>query len=151
MFLPAQPIYTAAPVFAAGATDPLPARLALLAGIASEVAVPAPAALQPPPPRPPAPLPRPTDTKASRYAFAALRGATVRVATAPVSGRHRTMLREARGLARFIAAGLLTERTVRDALGGAAEQAGKTKDEAEAVVDWALLHPTATALPEGVA
>jgi hypothetical protein len=149
VFLPAQPIYTAAPIFADGAADPLPVRIALLAGTTAEVTVPAPAALQPPPPRRPAPLPRPTDAKASRYAFAALRGATVRVAAAPVSCRHRTMLREARGLTRFIGAGLLTQRDVRDALGGAAEQAGKTKDEAEAVIDWALLHPSASPLPEG--
>jgi hypothetical protein len=59
VFRPAQPIYTATPVFVAGAVDPLPTRLAVLRG-AEVVNVPPPDVLHPPPPRPRAPLPRPT-------------------------------------------------------------------------------------------
>jgi glycerol-3-phosphate O-acyltransferase len=60
------------------------------------------------------------------------------------------MLREARGLARFVKAGLLAESAIRSAIAGAAEQAGKSVDEADAVITWALDHPSAATLPAGV-
>ena len=147
VFRPAQLIYTAAPLFAGGAADPLPKRLALLPGAEPVVRVPSPAALAPPPR--PALAPLPADAVGgSRYALAALTNATCRVATAPVNARHYSIVAEARGLARFVAARLLTEGEVRRALSGAAELAGKTSDEADAVVTWALAHPSDAALPK---
>ena len=61
------------------------------------------------------------------------------------------MVAEARALARFVDAKLLTASDVRRALGEAAERAGKTAGEAHSVVDWAMLHPSSAPLPEGVA
>lgn len=151
VFRPAQLIYTAAPAFAPGIIDPLPRRLALLPGECREVPVPSPEKLAPPPPRPVHPLPRPTAPGASAYALAALTAGVARVASAAVNSRHYTMVAEARSLARFVDAGLLTASDVRRALGGAAERCGKTKEEAHSVVDWAMLHPSGAVLPEGVA
>lgn len=48
-FRPAQPIYTAAPLFDPGAPDPLPERLALVTGAHDVVPVPAPATVRPAP------------------------------------------------------------------------------------------------------
>ena len=59
------------------------------------------------------------------------------------------MLSEARNLARFVNAGLLSPTDLKGALGGAAELCGKTRHEAEAVVAWALAHASDAALPEG--
>jgi hypothetical protein len=149
VFRTVQPIYTAAPVFQCRVRDHLPVRLAILPD-AELVAVPAPEALKPPPPRPPAPLPQPGDTRAARYASAALRNATSRIHAAGIGRRHGRILQEARGLARFIAAGLLTARTVSDALIGAGCAAGKPEDEIAAVIEWAIAHPSVAALPETV-
>ncbi len=128
VFRTVQPIYTAAPDFETGIRDHLPRRMVELPG-AEIVNVPPLDSLRPSPHRPGPPLPRSTDTGASRYAFAALRDATMRVAVAAVNTRHATLLREARSLVRFISSGLLTEQDVRRCLFAAAEQAGKTGDE----------------------
>ena len=150
IFNAAQPIYTADPVFAQGALDHLTTRLLTLRG-AGAVSVPTPAELVPPPPRPPpAPLPAPSAPGSGAYAFAALRGATARLTRASEGSRHSTMISEARSLARFIDHRLLTLAEVQSALGGAAEQCGKTREEAEAVIAWALEHPSASLLPAGV-
>jgi hypothetical protein len=149
VFRTVQPIYTAAPVFECGARDHLPVRLAMLSG-AELVAVPPPEILSPPPLWPPAPMPQPSDTRAARYASAALRNAASRILVAGVGHRHDRILQEARGLARFIAAGLLTARTVSEALMSAGCAAGKPKDEIAAVIEWAIAHPSVTALPESV-
>jgi hypothetical protein len=150
VFGPAQPIYTAAPVFTRGATDPLPNRMVTLAGAAT-VPVPPPGSLAPPPLRRLAPLPAKDDCRAARYAAAALTNAAVRVASASVGARHGTILSEARSLARFIDAGLLHESEVRAVLMQAGQHAGKPGDEVQSMMSWAIAHPRAIALPEGLA
>ena len=150
IFRTVQPIYTAAPVFAAGAVDHLPNRMVVTDGAAA-VPVPAPEALAPPPPRPPAPMPGPGAAGSGGYAFAALANAGHRVHRAGVGQRHETILREARGLARFVNAGLLTMRDIRIVLRDAGVSTGKPEDEIESIVTWAIEHPSGGKLPEGVA
>ena len=149
VFRTVQPIYTAAPVFAHGAVDHLPARIVVMPG-RPVVAVPPPEALALPPPRAPAPMPKATDAGSGGYAFAALTHAAARVQQAGVGQRHDTILHEARGLARFISAGLLTEGTVRATLRGAGTGNGKPEEEIGAIIDWAIDHPSAAPLPAGV-
>jgi len=148
VFRPAQLIYTAAPVFADGVQDHLPTRMAMLHGDESALPVPSKTALAPPPPRS-VKLPAAGSAGGSRYALAALIKATSRVAQAAVNSRHCTMVAEARGLSRLIGAGLLTVAEVKHALGRAAETAGKTADEAEAVLEWALAHPSSARPSDG--
>lgn len=93
-------------------------------------------------------MPALRDTGASRYAFAALTNAAVRVRHAGVGQRHPTILREARGLARFVAAGLLTESSVAEVLRNSGEDVGKPADEIDAIVEWAMAHPSSANLPE---
>lgn len=148
-YAPAQPIYTAAPIFADGAEDPLPRRLRVIPG--PPVPVPGPAALAPSPAPPPRPLPRPSDTRASRYAYAALAQATARVRAAEGT-RHTTAIREAMGLARLVRAGLLTEAAVAHALTGALGDGRADPDEARKLTAWALAHTDeGRPLPEGIA
>ncbi len=146
IFRPAQIIYTAAPVFESG-IDPLPARTAIIPGEA-RVAVPSAAALAPPPPRPAAPLPKPDDARASTYASVALRNAAARIATAGIGDRHFTLIREARSLARFTTAGLLTSAVVLETLERAAQDAGKPEGEATAIAEWARSHASPAPLME---
>ena len=141
VFGSAQLIYTAAPIFADRVHDHLPTRLIARSG-RDTVAVPAPTVLAPPPRPPCGPLPTPISGRAGAYAFAALQGATVRVARAGVGSRHATLIAAARSLARLVAAGLLTEQDVRTALGGAIIQAGKQPDEADRAWAWAIAHPS---------
>lgn len=142
-------IYTAAPIFVAGAADPLPHRLLHLPG-AALVQVPAPAMLAPV--RRAAPALRPPDAAhGPRYAAAALSRAAGAI-HAGASARHPLAVREALGMARLIRAGLLTEaevvRTFNDALAVAGRDA--PKNEAEKLVAWALAHADDRRLPEGV-
>jgi len=148
LFSPAQLTYTAAPVFDGGAPDPLPCRLAMLPGARENVAPPSAGALVPPRPRP---LPAAHRADAGPFALAALAGAASRVSHAPERNRHPTLLTEARRLARLVDADLLAAADVRRTLKDAAEHCGLPDGEAGAVIDWALLHPTAAALPAGVA
>ncbi|MBP0445018.1 hypothetical protein J8J14_09520 [Roseomonas sp. SSH11] len=136
LFRPAQLIYTAAPIFPAGMVDPLPCRTVLVEGRAT-VMPPSAAALAPPA-RPITPPPAPNTREGSRYARVALTAATVKVASAPVDSRHPTAVAEAWSLARLVNAGLLTEGEVKSALGWALERAGKTREEAEKIVTWAV-------------
>ena len=139
-----QPIYTAAPVLAPGMCDPLPARLLFMPGHPT-VAVPPPEALAPPP-RPIAPLPEMHAMQAHRYARAALEAATGRVTVA--AKRHPTLIAEARNLARFVNAGLLTAADMRAGLARAAEAAGKDDaDEVAACIAWGLSNPSTAPLP----
>jgi hypothetical protein len=147
VFRPAQVIYTAAPIFEPGAIDPLLSRIAHVAGESSAVLVPSPAMLAPAPSRP---MPTPAYAGGNRYAFAALTNAAVRVASKSQGQRHDTLLAEAQGLARFVAARLLTERDVRDTLGAAGQQVGKPRDEIDNIITWAMAHPRASTLPERV-
>jgi hypothetical protein len=148
VFRVVQPIYTAAPVFAPGVSDHLPQRIVALPGRAA-VSVPARDALAPPPPRPQEPMPEPTAAGAGRYAFAALTSAASGVQRAGVGQRHDTILSEARGLARFVTAGLLTASTVAETLRRAGVNAGKPEDEIDSIIAWAADHPSGTSLPEG--
>ncbi|MCF3947755.1 hypothetical protein [Acidiphilium iwatense] len=140
VFRPAQIIYAAAPVFETG-RDHLPYRIAMIPGV-PHVEPPSAAALAPLPPKPTAPLPQPGDAKADRYAWAALRNAAARVASSGEGDRHPTIFREARSLARFIAAGLLSRQAVMQTLETAAQCAGKPQGEASAVLAWAIAHPS---------
>ena len=139
-----QPIYTAAPVLAPGMCDPLPTRLLFMPGRPA-VAVPSPETLVPPP-CPAAPPPEMHTMQANRYARAALEAAAGRVATA--AKRHPTLIAEARNLARFVQAGLLTAADMRAGLARAAEAAGKDNmAEVDACIDWGLDNPSSAPLP----
>lgn len=135
-----QPIYTAAPVFM-GRPDPLPARLVLLPG--GEVVPPAAEALAPPARRAAAPLDVRTDTK-GKYVRRAMESAVARILGA--SARHPAILAETRGLARLVAAGLLSQGDMQRAIHAAARAVGKDDpDEIDAIIAWAGDHPSGAA------
>jgi len=147
VFRAAQPIYTAAPVFASGASDHMPERMVVLSG--TKVApLPPPQSAESSKRAHSRPLPASGDTGAARYAFAALTNAAVRIRQAGVGQRHPTILHEARGLARFVAAGLLTESTIVEVLQGSGQETGKPEEEIDAIIAWAMAHPRAPPLPE---
>jgi hypothetical protein len=150
VFRTVQPIYTAAPVFAVGVRDHLPQRMVELPGT-EMVAVPSPYALKPPQPRQAAPMPKPGEAGAGGYAFAALTNAAARVQRAGVGQRHATILCEARGLARFVSAGLLSKGAVTDTLCGAGVDAGKPKAEITSIIAWAMDNPSTISLPASAA
>lgn len=150
VFNAAQPIYTAAPVFAPGCSDPLPARMLVLDG-AAVVTPPTPAALAPPPPQPrsDASVPASPGTGAA-YARKALAHAVARITGG--GNRHPAIVSEARSLARLVTAGLLVEAELRTVLHAAAKQAGKDDEtEIDACIAWGFDHPFADGrVPEGV-
>jgi hypothetical protein len=141
VFGAAQVIFTAAPIIADGAFDPLPVRLAMLPG-AQTVQVPSPT----PVPDRPCPTAPPLRLAGRLSADRYVRGALVRAADRIMRAelRHPAILAECRGLARFVRAGLLTESDLRAVIGRAAQAVGKD-DEAEiaSCVAWGLLHPSA--------
>lgn len=136
VFTANQPIYTAAPLFAAGAADHLPRRLLLVPGTIEVVAPPSadlvPKARSATPHRPRLPA------RGDRYTLAALAQAAVRVAAAAEGQRHATALTEACSLVRFVREGLLTKADLSVALGDALRRAGKegAEVEAAAIVAW---------------
>ncbi len=133
-----QPIYTAAPVFR-GMADPLPARLTMLDG-AARVVPPSAAALAPPARalgRGDAPI-GPDAPGAGRYASRALARAFARVSAAPIRSRHPTAVSEAWGLARLVAAGLLSGEELARAMDGALQAAGKPAGEGAKIAAWAV-------------
>jgi hypothetical protein len=138
VFGAAQLIYTAAPIFVDGTSDPLPERIAMVPGTVDTVSVPPASALMPQRQPPGAVIGEIART--GRYGFAALTSATVRVARAAAGARHSTLLAEARGLGRLVESGALTPRDVTVALSGAAGMAGLDDREAGAVIGWALVH-----------
>ncbi len=150
IFRCAQPIYTARPLFEAGAAaDPLPRRLAMLPGTA---AVEAPDAAAPAPPRRvAAAVPLPTPARGDRYAMAALAraGAAIRRGE---GGRHPLAVKEAMGLARLVRAGLVTRGEVERVIASALDVPGRgtvPEEEAAGVVAWALAHAAEGTPPEG--
>jgi hypothetical protein len=147
VFRAAQPIYTAAPVFAPGTGDHLPHRMTVLPGT-KVVAVPPLQVIEPAKRVAMGSLPTAGATGAARYAFAALTNAAVRIRQAGVGQRHATIVREARGLARFVAARLLTESTITDVLRNSGHDAGKPEAEIDSIITWAMAHPSAAAVPE---
>jgi hypothetical protein len=148
IFAAAQIIYTAAPIFE-GCADHLPNRLERIPGAAA-VQVPPKEELAPPRVSETRAATKPSDENASRYAWAALRNAAARVAGASVNKRHPTCLEQSRRLARLVEAGMLTASDVKDAMGEALYQAGKTREEGIAIAAWGLAHPSTGQLPEGV-
>ena len=145
-----QPIYTSAPVFAPGLTDPLPARMMALDGRAV-VDVPDAAALAPtPPPARAAPVFSPRPGAGPAYARRALVRAVDRITSG--GARHPAIVSEARSLARLIPAGLVTEGELRAVLHAAARHAGKDDAaEVESCIAWGLANPFSDGrVPEGV-
>jgi hypothetical protein len=147
-FRAAQPIYVAAPVFGPGASDHLPERITLLPG-QPVVVVPDPTTLAPPAPRAATLIPTSDRRGSSQYVGGALASAATRVRMAAIGNRHPTILNEARGLARFIKAGLLTKSVVTETLIDAGRDNDKPQDEIEAIITWALDNPSKAPLPEG--
>jgi hypothetical protein len=144
VFGAAQPIYTAGPIFE-GRPDHLRERLVMLPGRPVVEVPPGLDTKRPPPGTPipsvprPKPKPRPGGGGGGRrYAAAALRNATVRVAGAPESARHATALLEACGLARFVERGEITEAEAIRAMDGGLVLAGKPAGEGASLVRWAL-------------
>jgi hypothetical protein len=146
VFRAVQPIYTAAPVFASGATDHLPQRMIVLPG--AKLVVPPPETIEPTKRFVVRPLPATGGTGAARYAFAALTNAAVRIRQAGVGQRHPTILRAARSLTRFVAAGLLTESSIAEVLRSSGQDTGKPEEEIDAIIAWAMEHPSGPTLPE---
>jgi hypothetical protein len=137
IYAPAQPIYTADPVFAHRA-DPLPHRLAILPGI-DHVTTPSKEALQPPPAPPRLSL-KDRPPIGDKYVRKALENAVTRIMSAP--GRHPAILKEARGLARLVDARILDEPTMSAVLHGAAAAVGKDdREEIDKIIIWALANP----------
>lgn len=145
----AQVTYTAAPVFVDMA-DPLPRRLAMLPGVET-VACPTEAELQPPP-RPAADPSRVvTSANSGAYVRSAMMRAATAISAAPVDSRHPTAVAEAWGLARFVAAGLMTPDELIRLVDGALEQAGKPKGEGAKIAAWAVAQRSDSGnLPEGM-
>lgn len=137
VFRAAQPVYTATPVFCAGATDPLGERTVLLPGAMDVVRVPSSSTLMTPPRRPVMEM-TVNGSGISRYGFAALCAATARVMRAADGARHPTLLAEATGLSALVSRNHLTAKAVADALCGAAGRAGLPEQEAADVIAWAL-------------
>lgn len=137
VFGPGQMIYTATPVFHAGAQDPLGERIVVLHGANEVVPVPSSSTLMTPPRRPIMEM-TVNGGGISRYGFAALCAATARVTRAADGARHPTLLAEATGLADLVSRNHLTAKAVADALCGAAGRAGLPEQEAADVIAWAL-------------
>ncbi len=136
-----QVIFTASPIFEAGA-DILKNRLVLVPGPGA-VRVPPPEALRPPPPPPPRPMPRLETHEGSNYARVALVNAATRIMAAGEGNRHRTILREARSLQRLVNAGAIAEAHARHVIEIAAQHAGKSDDrEIAGLWAWASAHPS---------
>jgi hypothetical protein len=74
----------------------------------------------------------------------------IRVSSAREGHRHLAILHEARGLARFVRGGLLTHKDIKDTLLGAGSVVGTQQAEIEAIVDWAVAHPSNAVLPKTV-
>jgi hypothetical protein len=148
VFNAAQPIYTAAPVFADGRRDHLPDRLIEWPG-EDWLRCPSRAELVPPPrpvPEYVAPVCASGSARARLYIDAAREKAAERIRTATM--RHPTILQEACGLARFVNAGLMTKSELQELLWTAAQGAGKD-DEAEItrMVSFGLDHPGTSPIP----
>ncbi len=146
---PAQPIYTAAPVFGPGRSEHLPSRLLMLPG-EDWLICPSPDDLADPPAQPQTPPERVArGAHANRYVDRALSDAADAIISAGVGKRHDTLISESRNLARLVKAGLLAEGDLREVLTRAAAHAGKA-DAAEiaSCLAWGLANPSNAKLPE---
>lgn len=133
-FRPAQPIYTAAPLFE-GRRDPLPARLALLDGAEPAVRVPPAALLTPTPPPPRPPRPHAADDAAGARALA---WARARIAAQREGARHDTALSAAGWLAALARRGEVAPAAVVRAVAEGIADAGKPRAEGERIAAFAL-------------
>jgi hypothetical protein len=149
VFGSAQPIYTAAPIFAPGVSEHLPQRIALYPG-EQRLQCPSAEELAPPPPKPqPPPEAIATPVGAEPYVRKALERAADAILSAGEGKRHPTLAAEARSLARLVKEGLLREADLRSVLTCAAEHAGKTNaNEIASCIDWGMNNPSNGALPE---
>lgn len=133
-FRPAQPIFTARPIFDAGMPDPVPDRLLMLPGARDVVPVPAPALLRPvrvEPRRAAAP-------DAGQGGAGALAYARRTIAAAPVNARHATAKRMGAYLSHLHRDGEVTAGDVTEAVAAGIEAAGKDRAEGAAVARWCL-------------
>lgn len=145
----AQAIYTAAPVIAPGAVDPVPVRLVEYPG-EIELQCPPAEELSPPLPAPPvAPDKLAAGADALGYGRAALIKAADAIMNAPEGTRHRAAVYQTASLARLVVAGLLRAADVAAVVGEAARVAGLPAAEINAAIRWGLSHPTAGRVPEG--
>jgi hypothetical protein len=143
VFGAAQVIYTAAPLVANGAVDPLPTRLAVLPGHAT-VSVPPPEVFAQRAVT--SQWPSVGSPYAGRYTRAALVRAADRIMHA--ERRHPVIVSECRGLARLVHAGLLAEAELRSVVARAALAAGKDDAvEIGSCITWGLTHPSEGAIP----
>ncbi|MFJ7203257.1 bifunctional DNA primase/polymerase [Streptomyces sp. NPDC098789] len=87
---------------------------------------------------------RPAIHRAGKYAGAALRAETTSVESAPAGERNGTLLRAARALGRFIAAGDLPRDVVEEALQWAGESTGLPAAECRSTIrsglNWSIAH-----------
>ena len=135
-FRPAQPIYTAAPLFAAGMVDPIPERLLRVPGARNVVPVPAPAMLRPL--QMLSAFPRRLFIGGDGERFDAL-VRTVR--NASEGERHRKLLWAALKAHELVKAGSITEGAACDALVNAAMAAGGIdKRNAEKTAAYGVKH-----------
>lgn len=146
IFGAAQVTYTAAPVCAADAVDPLPVRMAVLAGTTS-VPVPPPNALAAPPRAAAPPVRLAGSQSGNLYTRAALVRAADRIMHA--DRRHPVIIAECRGLARLVHVGLLAESELRAVVERAALASGKNDaSEIASCITWGLDHPSQSKVPE---
>jgi hypothetical protein len=146
---PAQPIYTAAPVFAPGRTEHLRSRLTLFPG-EDWLNCPSAEDLADPPAKPQTPPERIARGRhANAYVDAALADAANAIIDAGEGKRHDKVIAESRNLARLVAAGLLSEKDLTEVVTRAAERAGKVDaEEIASCIAWGIANPSKAKLPE---
>lgn len=134
-FRTVQPIYTAAPLFAPGASDPLRERLALVPGARDVVPVPAPAMLRPVRLL----LPTPPRSVTGEGAVARFDALAAVVRNAGEGERHHKLRWAAERAKELVAAGFIGEAAARDALVAAAMAAGgRDERNARMTAEWGL-------------
>lgn len=145
-FRPAQPCYTAAPLFDPGIRDPMPVRLVVLPGAAAgiEAMVPVRPLPPPPPPRPaPAPPPPAVGGRAEKHRDAALTAIAGRLRHVGEGNRHAALTAEACALFRLVDSGHITDGYARDFIHDAARALNGngtrriTGEEVDELLQWA--------------
>ena len=148
VFNPAQPIYTAFPLFASGRPDHLRERLLYLDGL-EWLRCPSPEELAPPP-RATVETIRPAcvagSARAQLYVDAAIASVQDRIRSASL--RHPTILQEACSLARLVHSGLMTTTELHNAMWKAAAAAGKDdQKEVARIVTFAMANSSTADVP----
>jgi hypothetical protein len=150
LFNSAQLCYTAAPSFENGAVDPVPRRIASIAGTPT---------IPVPPPETFGARPRESGRNAAsalpaagshlgdQYARAALVRAVDRILQA--EKRHPAIIAECRSLARLVHSGILAESHFRTVVEQASRAVGKNDErEITACIEWGLAHPSLASVGE---